>query len=143
MTDNYLRKAGRPTQPYCPDCRKELPPRYEPKEPGQGYCKNHQRIRVRQNYTIRKRQADPGYLHPEERASVLDADIKAHVKRVGAENVDLKDIKQWYFENGLAPLPDAELTSMYLRSASPPRHVDTEDDPELMRALGIEVNPYD
>ena len=37
--------AGRPRQPYCPDCRKADPTSTTRKESGSGYCTNHRKQR--------------------------------------------------------------------------------------------------
>jgi hypothetical protein len=147
MTINYQPRAGRPKMPWCPDCRKQVPPKYEKKEPGQGYCKHHQRVRVRTAYTLRKQAADPTYIHPEQRASVLDQDLRAHIQRVGADNVDLEFIKMMYVENALAPLPDDELRAMYLpasRVSDKPDFADLDfSNLDLSSLKDPEVNPYD
>jgi hypothetical protein len=146
MPINYQPRAGRPRQPFCPDCKKESPPKYNRKEDGQGYCKHHQRVRVRTAYTARRQESNPTYLHPSERANALDQDIRAAIER-GFPTVTLETIKSWYHENGLSPLSDEELTEMYLpvpRVSDKPDFADLDfSNLDLSSLKDPEVNPYD
>ena len=94
----YKPSRGRPRQPWCPDCLKDN--HRVPKEENQGYCRIHQRTRVRKAYIARQRESKPDYVHPSELEAQLEESIRVLIDKHGIDNYTPDVILGYYKENG-------------------------------------------
>lgn len=143
----YTPKPGRPRQPWCPDCKKQVPPAYTEKAPGQGYCGAHQSQRVRKNYIARRNAANPDYLHPQSRAEALQKDIRDNLAKGMPLTVEI--IKSLYHENALPTPSDEDVQKEFFPRAAEPEDDNLLDMAEMdrlaeeLKRQAREANPYD
>jgi hypothetical protein len=141
----YVPAAGRPRQPYCPDCKREG--HFVLKKPGQGYCQDHQYARVRRNHERKKREANPNYVPPAERADVLVEDIRNNLAKGMPLTIEM--IKAFYYENALKPPTDDELQALFFPGTIGSEYENLLDMAEQDRLVAElqkqarEANPYD
>lgn len=150
MTENlYVPTVGRPRQPWCPDCKRLVPPQYNEKSPGQGYCKPHQSARVRKNY-ISRRDAlatEPLERHPETRTQNLIADIKRELSAGRPMTPDF--IRGLFHECALPEPSDEDIERVFFSDQQPAPRVNLlapENEAEMiaeLRRQAAEQNPYD
>lgn len=143
----YTPKPGRPRQPWCPDCKKQIPPVYNEKAPGQGYCGAHQSQRVRKNYIARRNAANPNFPHPETRERNLQKDIRDNLAKGMPLTVEM--IKTLYHENALPTPSDEDIRKEFFPETIGPEYenlIDMAEQDRLVAELqkqAREANPYD